>query len=294
MSVEQLFKYLPYRFAKGAAHIPDDLLCQAFEIRLRLKGASSISVKNKNVSFKENGVSGVENAMKATKEDMDKCLTLLCSGSVYAYEHTLRNGYVPLPCGRAGVCGDAVTDENGNVLSFREIYSISLRIHKPVNDFASELISYYRQNGLCGTIIYAPPMKGKTTLLRSACFLLSNGFGIRPYRVGIVDERREITAGASISGLSDVISDCPKAKAIEMLTRTMAPEVIACDELTEKEAPAVAEAQNTGVILIATAHAADQEMLLKRQFIKNMIEKNIFGIAVKIKSSFDYDIEKTG
>lgn len=291
MSIEPFFRYLPYRFALAAARLPDDMLKHAFEIRLRLGGASSVSVKDRNVPFGEKGVTSVENAMRASEDEMEKCLSLLCKGSVYAFSHTLRNGFIPIENGRAGICGDAITDVNGNIVSFRRINSISIRKHGSVNGFADRLISYYARNGVCGTLIYAPPMLGKTTLLRSLCMQLSTGKGIRPYRVGIVDERNEIVLHGYPVGMSDVISGCPKAISIELLTRSMAPQVIACDELTENESDAVCEAQNTGVYLIATAHGKDLAALMRRDFIKRMTEKRIFDIAVRIKNGFEYDIE---
>ena len=291
MSIEHFFKFLPYRFALAAAHLPDGLLEQAYEIRLRRGGAASVSAKNKNVPFNESGVSSVDNAMKATADEMEKCVSLLCKGSVYAFEHTIKNGFIHIENGRAGICGDAVTDIYGNIVSFREINSVSIRAHTQVSGFADKLITYYRQNGICGTLIYAPPMLGKTTLLRSVCIQLSTGKGIRPFRVGIADERNEISLSGVPAGLADVISGCPKACAIELLTRSMSPEVIACDELSEKEANAVSEAQNTGVYLIATAHAGDLSSLMRRQFIKSMVEKRIFDIAVKIDGNFGYEIK---
>ena len=76
MSIEHFFKFLPYRFALAAAHLPDGLLEQAYEIRLRRGGAASVSAKNKNVPFNESGVSSVDNAMK-TQKSKAPCGTLL-------------------------------------------------------------------------------------------------------------------------------------------------------------------------------------------------------------------------
>ena len=58
---------------------------------------------------------------------------------------------------------------------------------------------------------------------------------------GVVDERGEIAAMYKgvpqnyIGIRTDVIENIPKAKGIKMLIRSMAPEVIACDEIGSKE-----------------------------------------------------------
>jgi stage III sporulation protein AA len=157
------------------------------------------------------------------------------------------------------------------------------------------LIKYYAREGLCGTLVYSPPAMGKTTFLRSAAYLLAEGRNIRPYRVGIVDERCEIYIRGIADGLIDVVTNCPKAYAIELLCRTMSPEVIICDEIGSGEQDAVINAQNTGVHLIASAHGDSIAGLRRRPFINKMLEAGLFDTAVKLNADedgFHCDIER--
>lgn len=53
-----------------------------------------------------------------------------------------------------------------------------------------------------------------------------------------------------------------------MATLSLSPQVIFCDEIgSEEEAEAVLHTQNTGVPLIATAHAYDIQGLMRRPVI---------------------------
>ena len=71
-------------------------------------------------------------------------------------------------------------------------------------------------------------------------------------RVGIVDERSGNLAAMRggipqlpIGIRSDVLDGCPKAEGINMLLRSMGPEVIVCDEIgREEDAAAIMEAVN--------------------------------------------------
>lgn len=68
----------------------------------------------------------------------------------------------------------------------------------------------------------------------------------------------------------------------------MSPEVIVCDELTETEAAAVAETQNSGVYLIASAHAPDYAGAMRRPFLKRLCDNGIFALFVLLTSEGGY------
>ena len=68
----------------------------------------------------------------------------------------------------------------------------------------------------------------------------------------------------------------PKALAIEMGVRTLSPEYVVCDEISEDSAEPLLKAMNSGVTAIATAHASCLDELLKKSGIRRLIEAGVF------------------
>ena len=81
-------------------------------------------------------------------------------------------------------------------------------------------------------------------ILRDLIRNLSNGIdekGFSGKTIGLVDERGEIAAtykGVAQNDVgirTDIIGNVSKTKGIEMLIRSMAPDIIACDEIGSKK-----------------------------------------------------------
>ena len=120
--------------------------------------------------------------------------------------------------------------------------------------------------------------------------MLSCGEGIPRRRVGIADEREEIVTPETRLGIADALIGSPKGEAIELLTRTMSPEIIICDEIGESECESVLAAQNSGVSLIASAHAGSVRELLSRRGIKRLIDNGVFGVGVMLGAGYTAEI----
>ena len=72
---------------------------------------------------------------------------------------------------------------------------------------------------------------------------------------------------------TDVVENISKAKGMKMLVRSMAPEVIACDEIGSKEdVEAIKEAILSGVKGIFTMHGKDLEDIKQNLEIKSLID----------------------
>ena len=128
--------------------------------------------------------------------------------------------------------------------------------------------------------------------MRDIIRLISNGFyyeesGERKFfaglTVGVVDERSEI--GASVNGIptmdlgmrTDLMDGCPKHVGIFMLLRSMAPKVIAVDEIgDERDFEAIRQAVNSGCTILATAHGASVQEMERKQLFAAFLKEQIF------------------
>ena len=122
-------------------------------------------------------------------------------------------------------------------------------------------------------------MCGKTTMLRDIARILSCGWQKRAYNVLLADERYELALEEQKN--CDVLRGMPKAVAVGYATRTMAPDVIICDEIASTEdAAAIAAAANTGVIIIASMHAGSLQQLNRRPAFRELQKHRCFEKAI--------------
>ena len=103
-----------------------------------------------------------------------------------------------------------------------------------------------------------------------------------PKTCGVVDERGEIAAmykGApqnDIGKFTDVIENTPKPFGINMLIRSMAPQIIICDEIGSKEdIEAIKRATCSGVKGIFTAHSDSIQEIYQNENLKQIIENKL-------------------
>ncbi len=113
--------------------------------------------------------------------------------------------------------------------------------------------------------------------------LLSDECGLR---TAIADERGEVAAlwhGApqmDVGRRTDVLDGIPKAEGLLMLLRSMTPQVLAADEVTDPaDVSALSAASNCGVSLLATAHGGSLEELKRRSVSRTLLEEHIFSKA---------------
>lgn len=275
---QQILKILPCKMRMYFVRNVDFEKLQ--EIRIRI---------NKPVLLKENGkekkVVAEQKIYEASASDMKECVEYISKYSRYAYEHEMSQGFLTVEGGhRIGFAGKIIRD-GMKIRHMKDITSLNIRVAHEKKGCADELIQYLVKNGrIMHTLIISPPGLGKTTLLRDLIRQVSNGTRWNEgCSVGVVDERMEL--GSVYQGeiqndlgiRSDVLSGCTKEEGMMMLVRSMAPEVIAVDEIgREEEIPAILYAMCSGCKFLATAHGDDLMQLKEKPFFKEMIQGKYF------------------
>ncbi len=217
-----------------------------------------------------------------------RTLELMSENSIYAYQDEIRNGYITLKGGhRVGIIGKAVMDGE-KVKNIKDISSLNIRVSREVIGCAEKMMEYIvnGRNRVYNTLIISPPQCGKTTMLRDIARLLSDGMERPPFdgvKVGIVDERSEIAAcyrgiPQNRVGLrTDVLDGCPKYIGMDIMLRSMSPQVIITDEIGNRgDGDAIMRVINAGVKIIASAHGYNISELKSRREVINLMEEKVF------------------
>ena len=268
---------LPERLHKAAAR--PEYRASAEEFRLRAGRPPSVLL------------GGAERAVlpeteAVTEADLRRVLDAATQSSFHAVTEQLCRGYIAARGGvRIGVCGVADTDGNG-VRAFREITSLAVRIPRQIPGAGREIMGELLDGESGSLLILSPPGGGKTTFLRE----LVRAAGDAGTRVGLADERGEIAAvwgGApqfDVGRCTDVLSGAPKAEAAMLLLRTMNPQAVALDEISDPaDAEAALRLAGCGVRIFATAHAASEKALRERPLYRALLDEKIFSTAAVIE-----------
>ncbi len=202
----------------------------------------------------------------ARREDIDYILKIATSRSLYAFEESVKSGFISFEGGiRIGLAGEAVLD-NGKLRVIKNINAIVIRVAKSVQTLPIEVFPII--DNFDNTLILSPPFLGKTTILREMTRRLSN----KGNDILVIDERNELSA--TISGVqnldlganTDVMVGVPKVNCYEGAVRTMSPDIIVTDEIFgEKEVDCIIDAVRSGIKIMATAHGDNIDKFLKNK-----------------------------
>ncbi|MBD5117250.1 MAG: hypothetical protein HDT48_07075 [Ruminococcaceae bacterium] len=215
-------------------------------------------------------------------EEIGECIKCFCNYSLHSFEKELKEGFITLKGGhRAGFCGTAVI-KNGAFEGIKDISSINIRVAREIIGAGDFLRSVVFDEDFNGLLICGRPMSGKTTVLRDLCRIIGD-----KYKLALVDERGEIAAvyggvpQNNVGAYTDVLNGYGKAEGIDIATKTLSPEYIACDEITGFESCAKL-CLNSGVKMIFTLHCGSIERAKETEIVKTGAISHIAFLGGKI------------
>lgn len=283
-SVEEILHVLPVSFRDPVrSELQKQQLVQ--EIRLRTGRPVHLLVNGQEIPL--------YGERTLTARDLQETMEFVSRFSMYAYEEEIRQGFLTIKGGhRVGIAGKAVLNQ-GMVKTIRNISFIHIRIANEYRDCARELLPWLYKDGILqSTLIFSAPGQGKTTLMRDLIRLISSGnsWG-RPLTVAVVDERGELAAcdqGIPQNDLgiqTDVMDGCPKTLGMRLMLRSMAPSVLAADEIgSGEDVEAILEAAGCGCVMLATAHGESFEHLMQKDSFRRLKNMTVFQRYVQLNN----------
>lgn len=292
---QQICPVLPSHIAGLLLQQPNNIINKITEIRIRINQPLLLVLDNSDIMVTQAGKTAELEPYYCNSHDLTHTFQLLCKNSVYAFEEEVRQGYLTIPGGhRVGLAGQA-TVFAGAIKTIKCISSLNFRLAKAIPGCADSILPYVVDSRrIVNTLLISPPRCGKTTILRDLLRQLSIGkpsLGIAGVQIGVVDERSEIAAcqngipSVDLGPRVDVLDACPKASGMLMLIRSMAPQVVATDELGRQEdVIAVREAICAGVTVVATVHSRTVNELYERPYIGELLTQKLFDRYVVLSS----------
>lgn len=239
-----------------------------YEVRIRVDKPIEI------VGKKGNGIEKIQINYQVSKNDLCNIILKLSNFSIFSIEESLKNGYVTSSNGeRVGVCGDVVI-KNGEVITIKNFTSVCIRFPNDIKGCSNEY--YNNLNRAKNCLVVSPPFHGKTTFIRDLARAYSDKFNLN---VLYLDERDELSAGGKfyLGKHVDVLRYTNKDFGFKNGVRAYNPDVIVCDEIMSlSDCKGVRFALNSGVKVIASAHADTLKNLLKKQEIYEILKDNLF------------------
>lgn len=267
--LDKLREYLPSELADRLLSVNG--IQEALEIRLRVSQKLQIRFPKKICDLE----------IYVTPSHIKQVMEIISGYSLYTCCDDISRGFITTNSGwRVGIGGQFKSGMD--IRGMKTVSSLNIRVPRQVMGCADVILPYIK-NGtdICNTLIISPPMCGKTTLMRDIVRQLSNS-GIF---ISLIDERCEL-ANVDTNGIpsmdigrcTDVIGGCSKAEGVMMALRSLAPQLIALDEIGDSnDIPAIYGSITGGVGLLCTIHGNGIEQIRKKKYISELLKDKLFS-----------------
>ena len=241
-----LLDFLPMELLQKFNQISLDKL---YSIRLRRNNKIILNYDNTRYYLSNNGLSTIyDEGVICDQYVIDEIINFVTESSIYAFNDKIKNCFLTTKQGvRIGISGECVYNDD-KIVTIKNIHSLNVRIPHFIDNCSNKIFSFI-SNKIINVLLISKPGQGKTTILKDLIIKIDK---LNLHNVLVVDERGEF---AELSGENvDKISYATKEYAINYGVRSLSPDVIIMDELSNYDISSLENVTKNGVKIIATLH----------------------------------------